>query len=151
MNKTLDKVVKRARMAAVVTAGLVGAVLSSGCDIESMYGMGIAGNAYKTHDPYAANVIGNAMMREGEAKEGRSETTVVVQQPENNDQKSEQSYEERDKEDKINRRALYAESLAERMRQSDVTSEAYEKYKRNLKSKAPDIYAEYVKKGLIKE
>ena len=77
----LDKIVKHGKEVAIVTAGLVGAVLGSGCNIETIYGMGIAGNAYKTHDPYAANVMGNALMREGEAKEGRSETVVVVQQP----------------------------------------------------------------------
>jgi hypothetical protein len=99
----LDKIVKHGKEVAIVTAGLVGAVLGSGCNIETIYGMGIAGNAYKTHDPYAANVMGNALMREGEAKEGRSETVVVVQQPreENSNNNNPQPQPQREEEDLI--------------------------------------------------
>ena len=140
----LDKIVKHGKEVAIVTAGLVGAVLGSGCNIETIYGMGIAGNAYKTHDPYAANVMGNALMREGEAKEGKTEVTVING---GNNPPSERNYEERDKEDRENRRGFYAESCARGMK----TSEKYDWYKREFKRKAPDIYAEYVKKGIIEE
>jgi len=55
-----------------------GLLVLSGCTPEALFGMGISGNAYKTHDPYAAQTIGNALMRSGEAQEGRSEVNVNV-------------------------------------------------------------------------
>jgi hypothetical protein len=82
MSKTLDNVVKNARKAGLTAAGLGalvfggGAVLNSGCEPQTAAGMVLSGNAYRTHDPYAANVVGNSLMRSGEAREGRSQVNV---------------------------------------------------------------------------
>jgi hypothetical protein len=81
MGKTLMNKLSLPRKA--LAAGLL---VLSGCTPEALFGMGISGNAYKTHDPYAAQTIGNALMRSGEAQEGRSEVNVNVGNQDGNTQ-----------------------------------------------------------------
>lgn len=73
MSKTLLQRAKN-NWKALGLAAILGC--TSGCAIAG--GAALQGNAMRTKDPLAAMVLGDALMRYGQAQESRSETNVYV-------------------------------------------------------------------------